>query len=78
MADKGSMTDKKAALPGLPPPEEEEEGEVIEFGFSSAVAEHRDDRDREPEDRFQTHSASDNEDEGKFKKKHLLPVQTPH
>lgn len=64
MADKGSMTDKKAALPGLPPPEEE--SEVIEFGSSSAVAEDRDDRDREPDDRFQTHSASDDEDEGKI------------
>lgn len=63
MADKGSMTDKKAALPGLAPPEE---GEVIEFG-PSAAAEDRDDRDREPEDRFLTQSASDDdEDEGKI------------
>ena len=54
------MPDKKAALPGLPPPEE---GDVLEFE-SSAVAEEPAPR-REVEDRHQTHSASDDEEDGK-------------
>ena len=58
LANKKGMPDKKAALPGLPPPEEDE---VLVFE-SSAVAEdpipHR-----EIEDRHESHIASDNEDE---------------
>ena len=63
MADKSWMTDKKAAIPGLPPPEEDE---VLEFA-SSAVTEDRD-PDSEPEDRFLSHTASDSEEEGKIQK----------
>lgn len=61
MADKSSMADKKAALPGLPAPEADE---VIDFG-SSIVSEDRD-SDRELYDRFLTNDASDGEDDGKI------------
>ena len=61
MADKKWMTDKKAALPGLPPPEEDE---VLVFE-SSAVAEDPA-PSSEVEDRHQTHTASDDEEDGKM------------
>ena len=61
MANKEAMTNKKAALPGLPPPDEDD---VIDFG-SSAVTEDRA-SDGEPEDRFLAHSASDSEEDGKI------------
>ena len=60
MADKSWMTDKKAALPGLPPPEEDE---VVVFE-SPAVTETQD-PDHEPEDRHLAHNASDDEEDGK-------------
>ena len=60
MVDKKWMTDKKAALPGLPPPEEDE---VLVFE-SSAVTETQN-PDREPEDRHLAHNASDDEEDGK-------------
>ena len=61
MADKKSMTDKKAALPGLPPPEEDE---VLQFQ-SSAATEDRN-SEREMGDGFLAHSALDDEDDGKI------------
>ena len=64
------MPDKKAALPGLPPPDE---GDVLEFE-SSAVAEDPAPR-REVEDRHQTHSASDDEEDGKIVR-HPLPLKS--
>ena len=55
-------TDKKAALPGLPPPEEDD---VLEFE-PSAVTEHRDDGDHEQVNRHQAHGASDDQENGKI------------
>ena len=60
MADKKWMTDKKAALPGLPPPEDDD---VLEFE-SAAVTEDPA-PGHEVEDRHQTHTASDDEEDGK-------------
>ncbi len=54
------MPDKKAALPGLPPPEDE----VLEFE-SSAVAEDRDVH-RELDEAYPTHNASDKDEDGKM------------
>ena len=58
MADKKSMTDKKAALPGLPPPEEDE---VLQFESSAATEDQV--SDRELDDGFLAHNAVDDEDE---------------
>ena len=57
-AKKNFMPDKKAALPGLPPPDE---NDVLLFE-SSAVAQDPAPR-REVEDRHQAHTASDDDDE---------------
>ena len=62
MADKTFMPDKKAALPGLPPPDEDD---VLEFE-SRAVPEAPAPR-REVEDRHQAHTtADDDEKDGKI------------
>ena len=53
------MANKKAALPGLPPPEEDE---VLVFE-SSAVAEDPAPSREVENDRHQTHTASDNDDD---------------
>ena len=55
------MPDKKAALPGLPPPEDDN---VLVFE-SSAVTQDPAPR-REVEDRHQAHTASDDEEDGKL------------
>ncbi len=54
------MTDKKAALPGLPPPEDE----VLEFESSTAT----EDRDatRGLDDRYLAHVASEDDEDGKM------------
>ena len=54
------MPDKKAALPGLPPPEDE----VLEFE-SSATAEDQD-VNRELDEAYPAHNASDNGEDGKM------------
>lgn len=73
MANKKWMTDKKAALPGLPPPEDDD---VLVFE-SSAVREDPIPR-REVEDRYQNYTAaSDDEDDGKISK-HLSNPPNPH
>ena len=53
------MSDKKSALPGLPPPEDE----VLEFA-SSAVAGGQE-SDSELDDEYAAHTVSDDEDDSK-------------
>ena len=68
MADKSFMADKKAALPGLPAPEEDE---VIDF--ESSILSEDPYSNREPDDRFAAHYAQNDEDGGKsLKTSHLL------
>ena len=62
MADKKSMTDKKAALPGLPPPEDDE---VLVFESAAVTEDPAPAPRHEVEDRHQTHTASDDEEDGK-------------
>lgn len=52
------MPDKKAALPGLPPPDEDD---VLVFESSAATQDPA--PRREVEDRHQTHTASEDEEE---------------
>lgn len=52
------MADKKSALPGLPPPEDE----VLEFD-SAPVAEDKE-SDPEPDDEFPAHTAPGDEEDG--------------
>ena len=54
------MPDKKAALPGLPPPEEE----VLEFESSTAAEDQ--DVNHELDEAFPAHIASDNNEDGKM------------
>lgn len=52
------MADKNSALTGLPPLEEDD---VIDFGSSTHSADHE--ADSEVDDRYPTHSISDDEED---------------
>lgn len=52
------MADKDSALPGLPPPEEDE---VIEFGSLGANEDHK--PESELDDEFLAHTVSDGEED---------------
>lgn len=55
------MADKKSALPGLPPPEEDD---VIDFGSSTMRYDHESDSD--VDDRYPTRTVPDDDDDGKI------------
>ena len=56
-----AMADKDSALPGLPPPEEDD---VIDFGSSTMYEDGQ--SGSEADDGFRAHTASDDEEDGKI------------
>lgn len=56
-----AMAHKDSALPGLPPPDEDD---VIDFGSSTMNQDRESDFD--PDDGFRAHTVSDGEEDGKI------------